>query len=146
MPLAFKQSSPLISVGRMASKSMAWDGPVYLLTLIWLLIINNLHCALQILTRQNASTVSANLEQVIFPGKLLWQRKEVVFLLFQQTINKKQITLLFRSADTISPIACFGNFLATLKWGLVGISLEKLPGSKPWFIEIKQEVGPVWVA
>lgn len=41
MPLVFKQSSPLISEGYPAQKSMAGDAPVYLPTLIWLLIVNN---------------------------------------------------------------------------------------------------------
>lgn len=41
MPLFFKQSSPLISEGYSAQKSMTGDAPVYLPTLIWLLIVNN---------------------------------------------------------------------------------------------------------
>lgn len=41
MPLVFKQSSPLISEGYPAQKSMSGDAPMYLPTLIWSLTFNN---------------------------------------------------------------------------------------------------------
>lgn len=65
MPLVFKQNSPWIPEGYSAPKSTALDAPVCLLTLIWLLIINNF-------TDTNEAKcqggISANLSQE-FPGK-----------------------------------------------------------------------------
>ena len=65
MPLVFKQSSQLISEGYPAQKSMAGDAPVYLPTLIWLLIISNFTDTNKAKCQDSSS---ANLSQE-FPAK-----------------------------------------------------------------------------
>lgn len=64
-PLVFKQSSPFILEGYPAPKSTAGDAPVYFLTPISLLIINNFTDTNE---AKGQDRVSANFSQE-FPGK-----------------------------------------------------------------------------
>lgn len=65
MPLVFKQSSPLISEGYPAQKSIAGDAPMNLPTLIWLLTFNN---STDTNKAKFQDSVAANLSQE-FPWK-----------------------------------------------------------------------------
>lgn len=64
----FKQNSPLVSKGYSAQKSMEGVAPMFLPTLIQLLIINNFT---DVNEAKYQDSSSANLNQE-FPGKLAW--------------------------------------------------------------------------